>query len=440
MNRLIVPLRRRIGPKNLQSIRYVGNSWKGNQNANLNDSVFQQAKEPNNVDFSRTFDALDSSSMKTMEKILDILHDAEEQSDSKKTKTILQGIETIEDTKYLNNFTTKFGEEIFQYKVIRYLNDKEIIANKPSIWGNIPVAYEEYIQQFTNEYVSMNTSFFKKNDVNFNGSLNHFQSIAKYFVENDTKCLQKISREFEILEKYQNNQSFSKKKYHFPKLSLPPPYPFDSENPLIIMKALSTKKELNLLPFIINDPDVIKNLIIKNQVLNNNEVTPPEMILSLMEAQELEGSILFTIMVKKCLYTANQLNNQIIIDDFLNNESIKSTVASESKIPSRLFSYNNYKLALARSNIINIDDDDRILELLKSQFNRFFGLFYRISAFEADKWTTKLIDFYLSEPPIDSKKLTTRSIEYFKKFISDVEMHTNNSKWARKWELKRQGH
>ena len=142
-------------------------------------------------------------------------------------------------------------------------------------------------------------------------------------------------------------------------------------------------------------------------------------------------------MVKKCLYSTNQLNNQKLIDALLNNESIKSIIASESKIPSRLFSYNNYKLALSRSNIINIDNDLKILELLKSQFDRFFGLFYRISAFEADKWMAKLVDFYVHGSPVDTKKLSHSSIEYFKIFISDVEMDISKSKWTKKWKLKR---
>lgn len=438
MSRVLLTLLRRVKPLKLQSIRFSSKVAKGIDGVNVKqrDTITHKAGESDPIDLSRTFDALDSSSMKTMEKILDILHDAEEQSDSKKTNNLVHSIETLEDTKYLNEFTTRFGEEIFEYKVIRYLNDSEIIGNDPTIWGTVPDAYNDYIKEFTNEYLQMNNSFFKNNEITFNGNLNHFQSIAKYFMENDSRCLQRISREIEILAKYQRTQTFTKKKYNFPKLSLPPPYPYDSENPLVIMKALSTKKELNLLPFIVNDRDVIEKLIIKNQVRNKNEVTPVEMILSLMEAQELEGSKLFTIMVKKCLYSTNQLNNQKLIDTLLNNESIKSIIASESKIPSRLFSYNNYKLALSGSSVVNIDDDLKILELLKSQFNRFFGLFYRISAFEAEKWMSKLVEFYLQGSSIDTTKLSNESIEYFKQFMSSVEMDTSKSKWTKKWQIK----
>lgn len=438
MRRLLVTLHRRVNPIKVHNIRFSSKLAKKLRESNVNQDKASPptVKESDKIDLSRTFDALDSSSMKTMEKILDILHDAEEQSDSKKTNNKVHGIETIEDTKYLNDFTTKFGEEIFQYKVIRYLNDTEIIGNDSTIWGTIPNAYDDYIAEFTNEYLQMNNSFFKSNEITFNGQLNHFQSIAKYFMENDSRCLQRISREIEILAKYQRALTFTKKKYNFPKLSLPPPYPYDSENPLVIMKALSTKKELNLLPFIINDPDIINNLIIKNQVIHNNEVTPVEMIQTLMEAQELEGSKLFTIMVKKCLYSSNQLNNQKLIDELLNNESIKSIVASESRIPSRLFSYNNYRLALSKSSVINIDDDLKILELLKSQFNRFYGLFYRISAFEAEKWMSKLVNFYADGSPIDTLKLSNDSIVYFKQFISNVEMDVSKSKWSKKWQIK----
>lgn len=438
MRRFLVTLQRRVNPIKVHNMRFSSKFAKKLRESNVNQDNTSPptVKESDKIDLSRTFDSLDSSSMKTMEKILDILHDAEEQSDSKKTNNKVHGIETIEDTKYLNEFTTKFGEEIFQYKVIRYLNDIEIIGNDSTIWGTIPNAYDDYIAEFTNEYLQMNNSFFKSNEITYNGHLNHFQSIAKYFMENDSRCLQRISREIEILAKYRRALTFSKKKYNFPKLSLPPPYPYDSENPLVIMKALSTKKELNLLPFIINDPDVINNLIIKNQVIHNNEVTPVEMIQSLMEAQELEGSKLFTIMVKKCLYSSNQLNNQKLIDELLNNESIKSIVASESRIPSRLFSYNNYRLALSKSSVINIDDDLKILELLKSQFNRFYGLFYRISAFEAEKWMSKLVNFYVDGSPIDTLKLSNDSIAYFKQFISNVEMDVSKSKWSKKWQIK----
>lgn len=426
MNKLIVGLRR--VPIRLTQIRFKSEF-------NKRATKLYGHKQNEAIDLSKTFDALDSSSVKTMEKILDILHDAEEQSSSsKEPKVAVHGVEALDDSKYMNEFATRLGEEILEYKVIRHLNDKEVIANNSSIWGNIPSVYGEYVKDFISAYVQMNSSFFKSNEITFNGRLNYFQSITKYFIENDSRCLQRISREIEILERHEPPRSYEKKTYNFPRISLPPPYPYDSNNPLVIMKAFSTKKELNLLPFIINDADVIENLIVRNQNVNKNEITPSEMIQSMMEAQELEGSKLFTIMIKKSLYATNQLNNQVIIDDLINNETMKSIIACESRIPSRLFSYNNYKIALSKSNIIHIDDDLKILELLKSQFDRFFALFYRISAFEADKWANKLVEFYGTDSPLDTKNLSNSSIKYFKDFLSSVEMELNKAKWTKKWQ------
>lgn len=404
-------------------------------------------------DLNSTFEPLDTSSLVTMEKILGILKDAEGTHMNKKNARARTGIYEPFDEKdilnknelvlrrYGNKFSTTLGQELFTYNVIKLLNDKEIILNNPAIWENdfqtcIPI-YNAYIEKFKQEFNSISGSLFTQPETTYDGQLNSYQAITKYFIDNKSKCHNMIKKDLRRLSKNIITHKYSNFLNHvslnLPKVKIPNTFPYGTDTPLIIQAAVPVNKnELNLLPFLLPDDGVL-NKFFRNQEIETN------MIQSVMVAQQLEGFYIFRIMVKKHLQILNELENRELIRNFIQNDTsntddsdieiIKAIIASMSKIPSRISYLSSYQSALQYHNV-DTSNDKHIIKIMSEYFDRFIGILYRINPKLVDEWVTKFLAYYIEHANTDSiQRNLSQSLKDFKLMIDTASIEGGESKW-----------
>lgn len=400
-------------------------------NSFLNVRFLHDKKYSEEFDFSKSFDTLDSSSFKTMENILQILHNAEEQVDTKKKTVEAFSRDRIGSKSiFLNEFSSELGMDIFEYRIIRFLNEKGILHDYPEILRLFPSSYERLVVTIVNSYKDMAQSYFKKPEITMNGELSVYQAITKSFIEEDSRCLKRLNIDIKFLLKNILQYSPKKRIYNFPVLKIPPPKSYDTSNPLMMMKAFNVStNRLNLLPFIVEDNHVIQKIISEHQMKGGPSPDPPSFIKALMKSQEIEGGMIFSILTRKLLYKSESLNADLIINKFLNDTNLKAIIAHQSKIPSRLLSFRKFKAALSNSSALSVLTDDQITNLLASHFYRFFAVFYCASPLQCEEWLMNLLVFYNSTS-LEEKTLLEESVTYFKETINDATFDTIKTGWT----------
>lgn len=379
-------------------------------------------------------EALDSSSMKTMQKILDILQDAEHYSEGRglNAKT---NVESNLADKLKSDFEVDLGSDLLHYKIIRYLNENEVASHQSLTLNTLGKSYNQYIERIAKACINSSNSYFRQPEVTFGGKLNYYQALAGCFLERDSQTLQKLHNEISRADPFSLNRHLGRK-YYFPSLKLPTPHHNATKNPLVMIKALSTSRELNILPFIFDDDNMIDKIIHEYQVRNGFPVTPRQTIKALMKAQQLEGSKIFTVLVRKHLYL-RQESIDGSVDDTLNSDFFKSIVAAESMLPSRLMSYRKYQKALLASKLFDASEL-QVLALLSAQFDRYFGLFYRKNSLDADQWVAAFISFYFNASHIDKDQLKHNSLSYFRSLFTKLEVEDIVFKWENTWSTRDQ--
>lgn len=403
-------------------------------------------------DMTHSFDALNSTSVETMGKILDIIKDVENQnqkikhtrqkpSPTKEYYHPLTGKEQNEHDRHLkqyqNYFSTKLGHEIFMYNVVKFLNEKEIVGRNSNLWEDDPnrivSLYQAYIQKFKVALQNYDESFFKQDSITLNQNLNMYQSMTKYFNENNAICHNMMKRDLRRLSKTLLTHEFSnfanKVEYNLPELKINNLNERTSD-PLMLKNSFPTHEHrLNSLPFIFNDMSVIKKFL-KN--------VHPNLIKTLMLTQSMEGSLIFKIMIKKKLQLINELDKRDLIIDFITNDNenpdesdidiVKSLIALKSGIPYRLIlskdHSNDYKRSL-RYMDLNFNNNNVLIENLADQFDKYIGILYRINPKFVDTWATELIDYYIENVENDTiPKLLNNAIDEMRIKINAIEFES----------------
>ena len=379
-------------------------------------------------------EALDSSSMKTMQKILDILQDAEHYSEGRdlNAKT---NVESNIVNKLGSEFEEDLGSDILHYKIIRYLNENEVASHESLTLNRLEESYNRYTERIAKECINSSNSYFRQREITLGKRLNYYQTLAKHFLERDSQTLQKLHNEISRNDPFFFNRNLERK-YHFPSLKLPTPHHNNTRNPLAMIKALSTSRELNILPFIFDDDYMLDKIISDYQIRKGFPVTPKQLIKALMKAQELEGSKIFTVLVRKHLCLRLEYLDKSS-DEMLNNDFFKSIVAAESMLPSRLISYRKYKETLLASKLADASEL-QVLALLSAQFDRYFGLFYRKDSLAADQWVSAFTSFYFNASQADKDQMKHNSLRYFRSLFTKLEVEDIIFKWENTWNIRDQ--
>lgn len=366
--------------------------------------------------FNTSYDVQDYSSIKTMEKVLFILSDAEKES--LENKSIISS-SVGHDIPYFPDSALKdFGKEIIDYQVIRVLNNYNILMDRPHVWNNIIPLYAKYMESFRKAFMVRN----KLEDENISGNssnndkLAFFRRLSSYFLRNEYKFLPNLISEIESIAVTELNLQKIKRVYKFPdflKKAIDPP---EKAYPVVLDQKIDIGRETNLLAFIINDKNVISDTIVDYQRRRNLEVCPVGLISSIMDSQELEGVKVFNLLAKKQLHSLRMLHDKALVSMLFNSNSLKCFVTSESRLLSSLSNYPNYVKAVQGSKLINLHDDTAKRRILEAQFNKFFCIFYRTSATLAESWVRKLLLYY-KNTGLEEDVMIDKSLTYFNDFL-----------------------
>lgn len=393
------------------------------------------------VDFSDSFDALNLTNFSTMQKILYILEEAEDNHVKPKRvyHDITRPISQSEAERYQNRFATLLGQEIFGYNVIRILNDKQLIQRNAEFYDPYPQAvmplYHLYIEQFKSLLMRYDSPLKQP-------TLNIYQSLAHLFIEQDAQCYRRIRKDLRNMSKQIVKHRYSnyanKVKLGIPHIAVPNYRPYETVNPLVLDAPLANNgNELNILPFILNDRSTIESVFGRLQVQ-----VDPDMVRALMYGQALEGAAVFRIMIKKKLHLIDKLQNRELILNFLLNDNdnpeeldidiVKAVVAASSDLHCRFGSYGHYKVAVGDKRT-DFDDDAAVIKALAHHFDRYLGVRYRINPKAVDEWIVTLINWYISHANKDDVIPTTlaTSIRHFRDFTLVISLTRQLDQWLR---------
>ncbi|CCE86867.1 Piso0_005384 [Millerozyma farinosa CBS 7064] len=368
--------------------------------------------------FTTNYDVQDYSSIKTMEKVLFILNDAEKES--LENKSIISS-SVGQDIPYFPDSALKdFGKEIIDYQVIRVLNNYNILMDRPHVWNNIGPIYEKYMESFRKAFMVRN----RLEDENTSGNnsnndgLAFFRRLSSYFLRNEYKFLPNLISEIESIAVTELNLQKIKRVYKFPDFSKKASGPPEKTYPVVLDQKLDLGRETNLLAFIINDKNIISDTIVEYQRKRKLEVSPVGLISSIMDSQELEGVKVFNLLAKKQLHSLRMLHDKALVSLLFNGDSLKCFVTSESRLLSYLSNYPSYLKAVRGSELMNLDDDMAKRRILEAQFNKFFCIFYRTSAASAEAWVRELLLYY-KNTGLDEDIMIDKSLAYFNDFLKE---------------------
>lgn len=327
------------------------------------------------------FDQVDVHSINAMDKILGILSSTQQQSSQ-------------EDE------TVRFGKQIFEYKLIRYLNERHIIARDSRIWAGTRGKYKEFYRDSMEDYNKLTEC--TNND--------NYLELVRKFVSNDIGCLQSMDNPMKKMILL----APKKIEYGFPPMNIPAAVPYYVDNKYLFQKSPNPKKNcLYLLPFLVNDPFVIRQVIQKYQAHNGILISPYPMINSLMEAQEYEGEVLFNILVKRAMYKHSVLRNDFIREKFLHQPNkLKVILCHQAALISRIESYRLYKEALPKIQIMNT------AKLMVNNFNRFLAVLYVAHRQPLLNWIEELMLYYnKNQKQIKDDVLYNHAMSYIDKLL-----------------------
>lgn len=409
---------------------------------------YYSSKDDEQVDLTKSFQSFNSTSIGHMHRILGILEDVEtyktdDQDRDNYYYLPFEDSELNESLRYSNKFSTNLGTDILKWNVVKYLNDKEIVARNPQFWQNdsrntftlYNFYWQKYRERFTERVRLENGSFLSNPELSLNGRLNLFQTLTKYFIEHDSLCYRKVKKDLRRLplinHKFSNYSN--KFDYKLPPLKIPLVYDNEVINSLILNFQFPTSPsyQLNLLPFILSDTGVLKRWIkiIKSKTLNVG------MLKSLIYSSQLEGSIIFKVMIKKKMQLISEPEEHKKIKGFIEDseeimvDTVKCIIASKSRLPDRLIYSNDYKGALAEFEG-DLNDDQVIISELTGYFDRYFGVLYRNKPKEVDQWAASFINDYIKR--FDEEYLNNElhlALKHFRNCIEQVRLQKHKALW-----------
>lgn len=283
------------------------------------------AKDPENIDLSRTFfENTDVSSIQSMENILSILQDAETQavwpsSSPQRRSPFLNAIRDL-NVQYLNNFTTQLGQQIIRYAILYHINLRPFLVSNPQLYsydvssGGFAKNIDFLVDRIMDVAAKKRNSFFVRNpEINLSDKLSYAQSIVRYYVTNPEHCLQRLQVDVKSATKgtliYDNEYS----DYLLPNIPIPSSHRYIVHDPLVMRSSLGTdRSDRNLLPFIAMDPQVISSAIgkhheymrskgTKHRLLALSDKDRMALFIGMMKCDEIEGQLAFSILCKRVL-------------------------------------------------------------------------------------------------------------------------------------------
>lgn len=336
----------------------------------------------------KPFENLDSTSVSTMEKILTILSNATEVSSNRYgEKKEYNDINNSQALKVL-------GHEVFDYRIIRFLNSQQVVSRDPRLWDDSVNKYKEFLLEASND---------KRPD---------FLTIGNLFLNDIKSNSVLLNKEIRSLF----NQEFPIIKYNFPQVKIPSALRPHTSNRFILNKNPGMNKfELNLFSYIIDNEELVRRFIQSYQRAQGVPVTPYELIHSLIQVQSFEGEKLFTILVKRLLSKHNYLNTEFIINKFLvNNNDVKTIICYQSKIISRLFGLNYYRHIMKSIDVEGLNKENVMI----TNFNNFLATCYRQDQMHVENWLYGLMKFYL-DTNYDDTSLYGEAFEYLDEIFSE---------------------
>lgn len=331
---------------------------------------------------SNPFDKLDLNSISTMDKVLGILNSTNAKTPRDNERVLL-------------------GKQIFEYRLVRYLNERHIVASDSRIWTDTRAKYRDFVRDSMEDYNTWTKCYHNEN----------YLKIMEFFLANDLGCVQSLES---VISKMINLKP-KKVNYGFPKLKIPAAFNYQVDNKFLLPgnPANSLEDTLYILPYIINDPLVVERVIHRHQSRKKIPRTPYSMVTSLMESQEYEGEMLFSILVKSNMFKDKSLQNDFIREKFLTqSHKLKAIVCHQSLLLSRLSSFNEYKACLPNIRVGNPS------KLMVNQFDRYIALMFRIKRQKLLNWLYALMHYYNNNrSAFNDDKLYDDAIMYIKELV-----------------------
>lgn len=404
----------------------------------------------------KTFDALNSSNVDTMYRILGILDsEASEVTPESRfgrgmrhlargggsrrtdTKTISTHSESNANVNvnvnvnasanandehdiYNNSFSTEFGRNVFKYELYNFLNRNNILAVHKVTESNYPYSYDSMYAQFSKSFGSYSRTPFHALARQF-GFDNAYQTLTQSFVTEDRmKYRSMVDKSLLLMANLHglpimNSKERESFQYNFPMLYIPPAHmrgggEFDilTLNETFLMQ----EDELNLLPFIL-DNELPGKTIERWQAANHKTSSfgGGKLIKKLCDAMNVEGELAFSCFVKKIFYKLEPDDTNILIMNEIQNyargskpnDRIKAIIAYKSRILRRAIKIRMLSYRILEMNV-ELMPDRTIEQYLARSFNRYFAVFVRTNPTAAERWLTDIILNY------SYQDLTTESL------------------------------
>ncbi|QFZ25460.1 hypothetical protein EJF18_10555 [Clavispora lusitaniae] len=398
---------------------------------------FLSDKQNGGFKFANNLDSIDPS-IHTMEKILSILHTAESttvQNAAPEKKVA----DTLTPEEFHQRFYSSLGSNVVEYQVTRMLSRLEIV--------NYYKVFQEVDPETTQSIFSRYASIFKDRYMwQIDPSENAMTELGLQFAENPSRTLSALDSKFHhmsksLLTNFSELRKNDRVEFDFGPVELYQPFRSSTEDPLILRKGLSMKRHpLNLLAVMINDKKVLCEFLSRSR----SEISP-DLLLNFMTIQGIEGAQAFKILVKRILKDMDP--EQTIRSPFesyhvanVSTESdsdieiVKAIVASRSKLMERLLPYRDYKFGLSKLDDDKQDSNEKVVKILASLFDRYFGVCYRLDAKYCNEWVQNLVNFYLENDRNEAlfEQLFKDSIINFQTNIASSKLEKMTFHWGKR--------
>lgn len=386
-------------------------------------------KERNDIDFAGTLGSLDSS-INTMEKILTVLQNAQSNTQTGPIQSIPK--EQISSKVSESKFLAGLGNNVFELKVIQVLNDMEIINNYDVFKQVGPEATKSILGRYVS---ALKGRYTWEEDT----SATAMENIGRRFAGLPLQCQASLASKIRKLSPAVLVDVGGLKappfQFDFPTINMFLPFRYHTQDPLVLRKGLSMKRNpLNLLAIMVNDVDVVSTFLSRSR-----SKISPLLLQNFMASQSLEGAAAFKLLIKKHL--RNLEPERAILSPFEGRgasdsdmEIVKAIVASRSKLMLRIMSYRDYKFGLLNLNYQKYNTNEKVVQILADIFDRFFGVCYRADAKYCDTWVKNLIEFYLDHGSNEElfEQLFADCINNFKLIFTTMRLEKNKFEWGRR--------
>lgn len=346
---------------------------------------------------------------------------------------------------YKTENSSILGKSVYEYIVVRYLNDQGISERGHEGGFEGLGMYQDYISTFLEAFESSfdGSKYRNDNTLTLNKSLNVFQAIAMHFIKRPDAAVELLLKDVESMVngdlklksmlnitneqdetviasdankvnyklprqfKIEHQPSPSKRSYWVSKDSQESLHPVDL-SPIYNQYDLAKLKHrdyLVQLPFILNDYEVISRVLVKNT--ERDTIT----LQRILASQSIEGAKLYEIVVKlRLIKVSSRLDEEFLA---LTDSLLKSAVSCKSDLTSKV---NRFSTKISKSFLEREFDESKCISLLEQQFNVYFAVWYRLSAQDAMKWCFSLVDHYRELPLTinELEQLREEALDYFK--------------------------